>query len=235
LCNGRQIAFIEDAAQAVGASLDGLAAGSFGTGCFSFYATKNLTTGEGGMLTTNDAAIASRARMLRSQGEHERYVTEEVGWNYRLTEPAAALGSIQLLTLDERNSQRRANALKLSEMLAGLVDIVTPQETPTKGHAWHQYVIRILAGRDVRDALQVALRAHGIESAAFYPRAIHKQPLYARLGHGESNAPIAERLSGEVLALPVHPGLTPTDLGAIADAVRAFFAESANDTTTDRR
>jgi dTDP-4-amino-4,6-dideoxygalactose transaminase len=220
LCEERNIAFIEDAAQAVGAQATGKNAGNIGTGCFSFYATKNLTTGEGGMLTTNDAGIAARARTLRSQGERTRYVTEELGWNYRMTEPAAALGIIQLQKLDARNQQRRKNAARLNELLAGIDAIALPSEAPGTTHAWHQYTIRVLAGRAQRGQLQASLKDRGIETAVFYPTPIHKQPLYKRLGLGEAELPVAQRICDEVLSLPVHPGLSSDDLKAIATALK---------------
>lgn len=219
-CDRAGIALIEDAAQAVGATMRGDNAGSVGTGCFSFYATKNLTTGEGGMLTTNDDGIAERARTLRAQGERTRYVTEELGWNYRMTEPAAALGSAQLRKLDTRNEARRANAARLSDRLRDVEGILIPTERTEATHVWHQYTIRVTAGREARDAMQADLRAKGIESAVFYPTPIHKQPLYQRLGLGGAELPVAQRLSDEVLSLPVHPGLADEDIEAIAAAVR---------------
>ena len=219
ICARRGLALIEDAAQAVGASARGTRAGASGTGCFSFYATKNLTTGEGGMITTNDDAVAARARVLRSQGEPSRYVTEDLGYNYRMTEIAAALGHTQLPKLDARNDVRRANAARLSALLASNDKIVTPHELPALRHVWHQYTIRVTAGRDARDRLQASLRERGIESATFYPTPIHRQPLYQRLGYGEIEMPVAQRLADEVLSLPVHPALSAADVEAIAAAV----------------
>ena len=224
ICKRRGIVLIEDAAQAVGASVGAIRAGSTGTGCFSFYATKNLTTGEGGMITTNDGAIAARARVLRSQGEPTRYVTEELGYNYRLTEIAAALGHAQLPKLDARNDVRRANAARLNELLARNEKIVTPRELQGRRHVWHQYTIRVKAGRDARDRLQASLRERGIESATFYPTPIHKQPLYQRLGYADAEMPVAVRLAGEVLSLPVHPALSAADVAAIAAAVNEATA-----------
>lgn len=225
LCAHRKLALIEDAAQAIGAEAGGRRCGSFGTGAFSFYATKNLQTGEGGMLTTGDDAIAERARMLRSQGERTRYVTEEPGYNYRLTEVAAALGHAQLPKLDARIDARRSNAARLSELLSGVDGIVTPRELAGRRHVWHQYTIRVLAGREARDQLQASLRARGIEAAVFYPTPIHRQPLYERLGCGGARLPVAERLAEEVLSLPVHPALSRSDVeevaAAVADAIRA--------------
>jgi dTDP-4-amino-4,6-dideoxygalactose transaminase len=219
ICELHNLVPIEDAAQAVGASMRGQHAGSIGTGCFSFYATKNLTTGEGGMITTNDDVVAVRARVLRSQGEASRYVTEELGFNYRMTEVAAALGRTQLPKLDVRNDVRRANAVRLSELLASNGRIVTPRELADRRHVWHQYTVRVLAGRDARARLQTSLRDRGIESATFYPAPIHRQPLYQRLGYGELELPVAQRLADEVLSLPVHPALSAADIEVIAAAV----------------
>ena len=221
LCDEQGIIFIEDAAQAVGASFGGKNAGSIGTGCFSLYATKNLTTGEGGMIVTSDDAIAERARAIRSQGERTRYVTDELGWNYRMTEPAAALGLAQLAKLDARNERRRKNGARLSELLANNDRIVTPREAPGQVHAWHQYTIRVKGGREARDRLRSALRDRGIESAVFYPAPIHRQPLYERLGYSDLELPIAARLAEEVLSLPIHPALSEDDLRSIADAVNS--------------
>jgi dTDP-4-amino-4,6-dideoxygalactose transaminase len=165
--------------------------------------------------------VAARARVFRSQGEPSRYVTEELGYNYRMTEMAAALGHAQLPKLDARNEVRRANAARLSELLAQNANIVTPRELPGRRHVWHQYTIRILAGRDARARLQASLRDRGIESATFYATPIHRQPLYQRLGYGEAELPVAQRLAGEVLSLPVHPALSPADIDTIAAAVSA--------------
>jgi dTDP-4-amino-4,6-dideoxygalactose transaminase len=227
LCERRGIVVIEDAAQAVGATCGLKRAGAFGTGCFSFYATKNLQTGEGGMITTDDDAVAERARLLRSQGERTRYVTEELGYNYRMTEPAAALGLAQMPKIEARNEQRRRNAARLNKLLAPLEDAGTlalPREFARCTHVWHQYTVRVCAGRDARDALQASLRERGIESAVFYPTPIHRQPLYVRLGYGEIDLPVAQRLSDEVLSLPVHSALSDDDLEAIGSAVASALS-----------
>jgi len=240
ICARRRITLIEDAAQAVGAELRGQRAGSHGTGCFSFYATKNLQTGEGGMITTDDDAVADRARTFRSQGERTRYVTEELGYNFRMTEIAAALGLAQMPKIDARNEARRRHAARLTELLSPAAAaspvtpafsqppvarafsprIVLPQQLPGRTHVWHQYTIRVAAGRGARDALQAALRKRGIESAIFYPAPIHRQPLYQRLGYGDLDFPVAQRLADEVLSLPVHPALSGSDIETIAKAVR---------------
>lgn len=241
ICDSHGIVFIEDAAQAVGAALQGHNAGTFGTGCWSFYATKNLTTGEGGMLTTDDDGLAERARMLRSQGERTRYLTEELGWNYRMTEPAAALGAVQLTKLGARNERRAANAARLSALLNAdggpaspgapvypSEHLVTPRELPGRRHVWHQYTVRIKddgahprqAETVERERLRAELAERGIETAVFYPTPIHRQPLYVRLGCGEVSLPVAERLSREVLSLPIHPALQDEHVEAVASAIR---------------
>jgi perosamine synthetase len=229
------LALIEDAAQAAGALFSGRKAGSFGTGCFSFYATKNMTTGEGGMITTDDPELAARARLLRDHGQRRRYVSETLGYNLRMTEVAAALGLAQLQKLDAFNERRRANARYLTERLSGLrAGVATPCELRGRYHVYHQYTIRVSlpaclpdrmagqAGRG-RDALLRHLRDRDIEAAVFYPLPVHKQPLYKGLGHRE-RLPVAERLSREVLSLPVHPGLSRDDLDAVASAVREGLA-----------
>jgi dTDP-4-amino-4,6-dideoxygalactose transaminase len=207
------VAVIEDAAQAAGASWQGRSVGAFGTGCFSFYATKNMTTGEGGMIVTDDDAIAQRARVLRSQGEAERYRTDVLSGNYRITELSAAIGLAQLPKLAAGNERRRANAAWLSAHLDG---VVAPVELPGAHHVYHQYTVRVLDGR--RDALRAALREQDIESVAYYERCVHQQPLYRELGIGGS-FPVAERASAEVLSLPVHPALSQDDLKRVAAAV----------------
>ena len=219
ICDARGLVLLEDAAQAIGATAGERLCGSFGDGAFSFYATKNLHTGEGGMITTADEGVADRARMLRSQGERTRYVTDEPGYNFRMTEMAAAIGMAQLAKVDARNERRRANAARLTSLLAGNDAIVTPREIPGRAHVFHQYVIRVRAGREARDRLQAAMRERGIETAVFYPSAIHKQPWYQRNGYAGLTLPVAERLSGEVLALPVHPALNESDIDTIAAAV----------------
>jgi dTDP-4-amino-4,6-dideoxygalactose transaminase len=231
---------IEDACQALGATWQGRKVGSFGTGCLSFYATKSITTGgEGGMLVTDDDGIARRARLLRNQGEEERYVTELLAYNFRMTELAAAIGSAQLPKLAGWIERRRANAAWLGEHLDG---VVTPIERPGSRHTYQQYTIRVPSSWDrlqpverraearpaaengtARDALRAALREQGIETAVYYPKALHQQPLYQQLGIGGS-FPVAERATQEVLSLPVHPALSQDDLERIAAAVNGALA-----------
>ncbi|MCH7698031.1 MAG: DegT/DnrJ/EryC1/StrS family aminotransferase [Chloroflexi bacterium] len=217
LAERRGLAIIEDACQALGARWDGSKIGSSGTACFSFYATKAITTGEGGMIATDNADVAGLARKLRDQGEGERYRTDILSANHRMTEIAAALGLAQLPKLDGWNERRRSNAAWLSEHLAG---VVTPREQTAAYHVYQQYTIRVSEGR--RDALRVQLEENDIEAVVYYPRSLHQQPLYQELEIGGS-FPIAEQACAEVLSLPVHPGLSDADLEAISTAVNGVM------------
>jgi dTDP-4-amino-4,6-dideoxygalactose transaminase len=207
------------------------AAGSFGTGCFSLYATKNLTAGEGGLITTNDPALAQRLRRLRSHGESDRYESIEVGYNYRITEVGAALALTQLEGLSEANERRRENAAYLSEHLQGVMTPEVPIEPAS--HVWHQYTVRVAspfsaggekASGSGRDALQSHLRERGIEAMVYYPRTLPAQKLYRDLGYEDATFPMARRLAEEVLSLPVHPGLSVQDLETIVGAVNEWTA-----------
>ncbi len=218
IANGHGLLVIEDAAQAHGATFEGKTAGSFGTGCFSFYATKNMTTGEGGMITTNDPAIAEKARLFRAHGESTRYLSESLGYNFRMTEMEAALGKVQLTALPERNEQRRANAAYLTEHLRS---VITPKEMPDCRHVYHQYTVRVPSpdgSARVRDDLAAKLTEAGIETKVFYPVPLYRQPLYLNLGYDE-DLPVVEQLSREVLSFPVHPALSHADLQTIVEAV----------------
>ncbi len=206
------LAVIEDAAQAHGATFEGRPVGSFGTGCFSFYPTKNVTTGEGGMITTDDEAIAERCRLLRNHGMKRRYHHQALGYNFRLTDIQAAIGLAQLDKLEQFNRQRVANAHYLT---AHLRHVVTPSVRPGTRHVFHQYTIRVPGDRD---ALVAALGQRGIGTGVYYPLPIHHQPFYRRLGY-DDRLPEAEEASRRVLSLPVHPALTRADRETIVKAV----------------
>ena len=217
LARERNLVLIEDACQAHGARLDGRPVGTWGTACYSFYPTKNMTTGEGGMITTNDAEIAERARLLRDHGSRQRYQHEVLGYNLRMSELHAALGLAQLPKLEGWNAQRRANAAYLTEGLAGVEGVVTPSVRDGATHVFHQYTVRI---RD-RDVTVEHLARRGIGVGVYYPTPIHQQPFYRRLGFDDRLAQ-AEAASREVLSLPVHPALTETGLDRIVEAVASL-------------
>ncbi len=167
------LVLIEDASQAHAAAVNGRPVGSFGTGCFSFYATKNMTTGEGGMVTTNDPAIAERVRLLRNHGQEARYYQVALGYNLRMTELQAALGIAQIGKLEYFTQQRIANASFLTGHLMGVVQ--TPIVRPGCRHVYHQYTIRVLSNRN---EWMKQLRAKGIDTTIHYPLPIHQQPFY---------------------------------------------------------
>lgn len=207
------LAVIEDSCQAHGAEWRSRKVGSFGTGCFSFYPTKNMTTGEGGMITTDDDQIAEQARLLRNHGSSSPYHHPELGYNFRMTEVAAAMGLVQLQKLPTFTRKRRLHAAYYTERLRG---VIPPGEAEQALHVYHQYTVRI---PEDRDTLQARLAEEGIGTAIYYPTPLHLQPLYQeKLGYRDS-LPVAERLSREVLSLPVYPGLRADERRRVAEAV----------------
>jgi len=216
------LALVEDAAQAHGARIGDRAVGSFGTGCFSLYATKNVAAGEGGLVTTDDPALADRVRLLRNQGMRERYRYECIGTNLRLTDLAAAVAVGQVGRLDRLTAARRRHAATLTEGLADLDGVVTPTEPPGHTHVFHQYTLRLerSAGRD-RDALAAALAAAGIATGVYYPEVVFGYECYRdHPGVVAAEVPEARRAATEVLSLPVHPAVSAADLERIVTAVR---------------
>lgn len=224
----RGVALVEDAAQAHGATVGGVAAGAFGIGSFSFYATKNLTTGEGGMVTTNDSRIADRVRVLRNQGMRARYQYELAGNNWRMTDLQAAVGIPQLGTYEAVVDQRRKNANRLSAGLAGIDGIVIPHELPGRRHVWHQYTVRVTpeAGIDRAEFVD-RLAGHGVGAGIYYPKLVFDyEPYRNRPDVVVEHYPEAERMVREVVSLPVHTHLSDDDLDRIIDAVRGIMAEA---------
>ena len=215
------LTIIEDCCQAHGASIGGRPVGSFGTACYSFYPTKNMTTGEGGMVTTDDGDLAAQVRMLRNHGQSERYLHERIGFNWRMTDLAAAIGLAQLDRLEEANARRRANARRLNDGCAG---VVTPTERAGCHHVYHQYTVR---APERREELLSHLRERGVGAVVYYPISIHRQPVYRRMGYRDA-LPVAERLSTEVLSLPVHPSLTEQEVDTVARTTCGFFDGQPN-------
>lgn len=204
---------IEDAAQAHAAKINGVPIGSGNTACFSFYPTKNMTTGEGGIVTTNDPEIADRLRLLRAHGAKERYHHLTLGFNFRMTDLQAAIGLAQLPKLAGWTAVRRKNAARLNELLGFWV--VTPLARDWAFHVYHQYTIRIQGGRG---RIQERLAGRGIGTSVHYPVPVHRQLVYRDLGY-DCSLPVAETASAEVLSLPVHPSVTDDDLELIAKEV----------------
>jgi dTDP-4-amino-4,6-dideoxygalactose transaminase len=217
LAKEHDLAVIEDAAQAVGASYRGRPAGSFGTACFSLYATKNIMTGEGGMVTTDDPAVADQLKLLRAHGSRVRYYHEMVGYNYRMTDMQAAIGNVQLGKLASFTQARQANAAYLSHAIENEA-VITPGASSHVEHVYHQYTLRV---RGDRDAAVQQLTAAGVGTAVFYPLPLHQQQAVQELCPPVS-LPVSELVSRQVLSLPVHPALTQNDLEQIAAAVNGL-------------
>lgn len=220
LCRTRGLVMIEDACQAHGASFRGKCAGTFGTGCFSFYPTKNMTTGEGGMLVTDDDGVAEKARLIRTHGMKIRYYHETLGYNYRLTDLGAAIGLAQLGKLVMYNDRRYQNAMFLNETLSGIRGLITPGIERDRTHVFHQYTARLTADfRMSRDDTVAALDERGIGSGIYYPVPIHKQQVYLDRGYNTA-LPVTERMAAEVISLPVHPRVKAEDLSRIVTAIK---------------
>lgn len=205
------LVLIEDACQAHGAEWNNKKVGGFGTGCFSFYPSKNMTTGEGGMLTTNDAAIAEKAQILRNQGMKVRYNYTDLGFNYRMTDIHAAIGLTQLFKLESFIKKRTNNAQFLSEKLGKYV--LCPLVPKKARHVFNQYTIQT----EARDQLLIDLQAHRIGTGIYYPLPVHKQTAFVQ--NPSVYLPVAEKLCQKVISLPVHPGLTQSDLNIIVEKV----------------
>lgn len=219
----RGIPVIEDAAQAVGAEWRGQRAGSVGTvGCFSFFPTKNLGGfGDGGMLTTNDEAIAHKLKALRVHGSFEKYVHQWPGMNSRLDALQAAVLDVKLDHLDTWNRARQRNAVLYREALAEVV--TTPVQQPDQtSHVYNQFVIRC----ERRDDLRRFLADSGVGTEVYYPLPLHLQPALAAFGHKAGDFPVSEQLSTEVLALPIFAELTEEEIATVAGLIREFYGRA---------
>ncbi|AYJ47390.1 DegT/DnrJ/EryC1/StrS family aminotransferase [Rhodococcus sp. P1Y] len=216
------LAVVEDAAQAHGATFDGKGVGTFGTGCFSFYATKNLTTAEGGMITTDDDAVADRLRVLRNQGMRARYVYEVVGHNYRMTDLQASLALPQLNTYLQQVEQRRRNADLLLTGLKDVAGLTLPSQLPGRGHVWHQFTVLVDDDAPVdRDELAERLSQNDIGSGVYYPKTVYDYDCYR--DHPRvmiEDTPVATSVAARCLSIPVHARLSASDIDQIVDTVR---------------
>lgn len=211
---------IEDACQAHGAAYMGKRVGSFGVGAFSFYPTKNMTTGEGGMVTTDDPEVYKKAIILRNHGQTKRYYHEILSYNFRMTDIAAAIGLVQLKKLEKNNQKRKKNAEFFLKKLQGLEGIILPKIFPGREHVWHQFTIRVSQGAKIsRDGLAEFLHNNGVSTGIYYPLPIHLQKSMAN-GKKWGEFPVSLRVSREVLSLPVHPKLREEDLNFIVEKVQ---------------
>jgi dTDP-4-amino-4,6-dideoxygalactose transaminase len=221
LARSRSLAVIEDAAQAHGACLNGRFCGTLGdVGCFSFYPAKNLGAyGDGGIAVTQNAELAQRLRELRNYGQRAKNVHTVKGVNSRLDAVQAAILRVKLRYLDAWNQQRRVTARRYRELLPAN-RLIFPDAQPGAAHVYHLFVVRT----PQRDRLRAHLEREGIQTGIHYPTPIHLQPAYDELGLRSGAFPVAERLSREVLSLPMYPELTEAQVQRVATSVLAFFA-----------
>jgi perosamine synthetase len=217
------LALVEDAAQAHLARYGGRAVGTFGdVAAFSFYPTKNMTCGEGGLVVCADEAVARRVRLLRNQGMERRYANEIVGYNARMTDLHAAIGRVQLRRLPGWTAARRANAEYLTSALTStmseLPELVVPAVSPNAEPVWHQYTVRVPA----RDRFVATLAGLGVQTGVYYPTPIHRLPAYDL----ELDLPATAAAARDVISLPVHPALTPAQRERIVTAVSQALEEA---------
>jgi perosamine synthetase len=210
---------IEDAAQAHLASLGGRPVGSFGiAGVFSFYPTKNMTSGEGGMISTATNEVARQCRLLRNQGMEKRYENEIVGFNTRMTDIHAAIGRVQLAKLSRWTAQRRSNAKFFDE---NLKNVVVPYVAPSAVHVYHQYTIRIPGNS--RDEFALEMTKRGVGNGVYYPIPVHELESFGL----EMDLPETTRACKEVLSIPVHPSLSQEELETIVSVINSIASAGA--------
>lgn len=214
------LGLIQDACQAVGATIAGEPLGTFGTAAYSLYATKNITTGEGGMVITNDPMVASTVASLRHQAYSDKpYVHEAIGYNYRMTEMQAAIGLVQLGRLEQITERRRCTAGYYDSHITSR-RFVRPRVIPGHRHVYHQYTLQVRPGGDMsRDDIRARLEEAGVATGVYYPVPVHRQPAYQN--HENPPCPRAEAASAEMVSIPVHP--------AVSDAERATVASAVNE------
>jgi perosamine synthetase len=210
------LAVVEDAAQAHGATYEGKPAGVFAdAACWSFYASKNITTGEGGAVTTDSDEIAETLSLIRTHGEKAKYASLRLGCNYRMSEVLAAIGIVQLEKLPRFVAKRRENAKRLSEMLAASDRLKLPEESEERQHSWYLYTVRLQnATESERNRIVEELRRNNIGAAAYYVHPLHLMPYY-RENFGEYTLPETEKAAQQVFSLPIHPSVTEAQVDYI--------------------
>lgn len=223
LARAHGLRVIEDAAQAHGAEYQGRRVGALGDlGCFSFYPTKNLGAyGEGGLVTTNDAALAAQVRLLRDWGQARKYQHVVKGFNFRMEGLQGAILRVKLRYLEQWTAMRRQVACWYG---AGLDGVVLPVEMAGRKHVYHTYTVRVPGGGR-RDLLQQQLAAAGVGTAIHYAVPVHLQAAFANLGYGAGSMPESERAAGEVLSLPMWPELKEADVARVVRATRDSLLE----------
>ena len=222
VCREQGIAVVEDAAQSQGARRHGLVSGSLGDiAGTSFYPGKNLGAyGDAGAVTTSDDELATRVRLLRDHGSPAKYVHSSLGFNSRLDTLQAVVLSAKLRRLDAWNAQRVAAAAYYTELLSGVAGVVTPSTLPGNEHVWHLYVVRVAE----RDRVLAHLRDNGVGAAIHYPTPIHLTEPFAACAGGPGSFPNAEQVAGEILSLPIYPGITREQQERVVEVLREAVA-----------
>jgi dTDP-4-amino-4,6-dideoxygalactose transaminase len=216
------LSLIQDACQAVGATVDGRPLGAFGTAVYSFYATKNITTGEGGMVIANDGRIAETCARLRHQAyAHQPYIHDGIGYNFRMTEIQAAIGLVQVGRLNEITERRRRLAAYYDSNVSKWYR--RPRVAPDMGHVYHQYTLRVPAGWS-RDEVRVQLQQRGVGTGVYYPLPVHLQPPY--LSPRNLPCPVAEMAARDMVSVPVHPAVSEDDRVEVAAALNGIAASA---------
>jgi dTDP-4-amino-4,6-dideoxygalactose transaminase len=225
LTEARGVHLIQDACQAVGATIDGRPLGAFGTAVYSFYATKNITTGEGGMVITNDPRVARRCARLRHQAYSDRpYEHDEAGYNFRMTEIQAAIGLVQLGRLEGITDSRRRHAALYDRSVSRWYR--RPRVAPGSGHVYHQYTLRVPAGWS-RDEVRLQLHQMGVATGVYYPLPLHLQTPY--LSDHNAPCPEAESAAKDMVSVPVHPGLSDDEGMSVVAALNSIAASTMSD------
>ncbi len=218
ICQKHGLVLLEDAAQAHLSHINGRHVGTWGTAGFSFYPTKNMTTTEGGMVLTNDDETARKLRMIRAQGMNTQYYHEVIGYNFRMTDMAAAVGLVQLGRLPEWTAKRQTNAAYYNQALES---VTVPPVQGGHTHVYHQYTVRVPDGVD-RDAVAKRLNERGIGVRVYYPLPIHRQPVFQQMGGYEKlHLPETEKATAQVFSLPVYPALTEEERNYVVQEINA--------------
>jgi dTDP-4-amino-4,6-dideoxygalactose transaminase len=221
-----KIKILEDACQAHGAEQGRKKAGVFGNvSAFSLYATKNMMSGEGGLITTDSKEIMEKCKRFRHHGQSEKtkYEYWDMGYNYRLTDLCATIAIEQLKKIDTFNVRRISNAQRLSEGLRGIRGLILPCVKKDNKHVFHQYTIRITDDfKSSRDKFINYLKKSGIDCGVYYPKPLHLHPHFVKMGYKEGDFPVAENMSKQVLSLPVHPSLTAKEIQFIVSKIKGY-------------
>jgi len=218
------LGLVEDAAQAHGTTYMGKSAGAFAdVACWSMYASKNIMTGEGGVMTTNNDQTAETIRMIRTHGEKAKYASLILGTNYRMSEMQAAIGNVQLERLNGFVSKRRQNAQQLTKLLEKNRELALPYEAKDRLHSWYLYTARLKDGTETqRNTLLQELKNKGIGAEAYYVNPVHQMPFY-RENFGSAKLPETEKASKQVFSLPIHPGVTVDQINFIGETVQSLL------------